>query len=69
MNTDKLVVSKNQEIAIRDCVSSLRGTLQKMRDAKPDERSELARRFSVAITELEKVYSYFIVYVELNDNA
>ncbi len=38
-------------------------TLQRLRDAKPEERSELARRYAVTITEFEKVVAYFRVYV------
>lgn len=32
-------------------------------DSKPDERSELARRYQVTITELEKVMAYFEQFV------
>lgn len=31
--------------------------------SKPEERSELARRYAVTITEMEKVYAYFMQYV------
>lgn len=34
-----------------------------MRKLKPEDRSELARRYAVTITELEKVYAYFRVFV------
>lgn len=37
--------------------------LNKMRETRPQERSELSRRYAVAITELEKVQAYFEVYV------
>lgn len=37
--------------------------LQDFRAAKPQERSELARRYAVAITELEKVYAYVREYI------
>lgn len=37
--------------------------LREMRDARPSERSELSRRYAVAITEMEKVYAYFKTYV------
>lgn len=37
--------------------------LQDMKQSKPKERGELARRYAIAITELEKVYAYFYVYV------
>ena len=41
----------------------LQEVLAAMRKAKPDERSEKARRYAVAITEQEKVLAYFQVYV------
>lgn len=37
--------------------------LQNLRDAKPEERSEKARRYAVTITEFEKVMAYFLVYI------
>jgi len=33
----------------------LREALEEMREAKPEERSELARRYAVSITELEGI--------------
>jgi hypothetical protein len=42
----------------------LKEALEAMREAKPEERSELARRYAVSITELEKVIAYFVLYVE-----
>lgn len=44
-------------------LDGIKEALQKMRDAKLDERSELSRRYAVAITEMEKVYAYFQVYI------
>lgn len=41
----------------------LNANLNFLREAKPYERSELARRYTVTITELEKVIAYFRVYV------
>jgi hypothetical protein len=41
----------------------LSDTLARMRQAKPEERSELARRYAISITELEKVLAYFKTYV------
>jgi len=38
-------------------------TLKQLRNAKPDERSEKARRYAVTITEMEKVYAYFKTFV------
>ena len=37
--------------------------LKNLRNAKPQERSEEARRFAVAITGLEKLYAYYIVFI------
>lgn len=37
----------------------LMNLLMDFRDAKPENRSELARRYSVTITELEKCAAYF----------
>jgi len=42
----------------------LKAALEAMREAKPEERSELARRYAVSITELEKVIAYHIVFVD-----
>jgi hypothetical protein len=42
----------------------LKEALEAMREAKPEERSELSRRYAVSITELEKVIAYFVLYVE-----
>lgn len=37
--------------------------LEEMKQAKPDDRSEKARRYAVTITEFEKVAAYFKTYV------
>ena len=42
----------------------LEKALESLRNAKPEDRSEIARRYAVTITELEKVVAYFKVYVE-----
>ncbi len=36
---------------------------QKLEQAKPNERSEQARRYAVAITEYQKVMEYFYTFV------
>ena len=41
----------------------LKNTLLRLREARPDERSERARRYAITITEMEKVYAYFRVFV------
>lgn len=45
-------------------LNDLEAALETLRLAKPEERSEKARRYAVAITELEKVIAYFKVYIE-----
>ena len=37
--------------------------LKVLKDAKPKERNETARRFAITITELEKVYAYFDKFI------
>jgi hypothetical protein len=50
-----------------ESLSLLIQAIEKMREEKPEERSEKARRYAVAITELEKLIAYFKVYVEYAD--
>lgn len=38
--------------------------LEELRDEKPEERSELARRYAIVITEIEKIKAYYQVYIE-----
>jgi len=45
--------------------SQMLSTLQTMKDAKPNDRSEKDRRYAVAITEMEKSIAYFAFYVML----
>jgi hypothetical protein len=47
-----------------EALEHLRKALEVMKAAKPQERSELARRYAISITELEKVLAYFVVFVE-----
>jgi len=44
-------------------VRLLNEVLTVIRTGKPDERSEVARRYAVTITELEKVIGYFETWV------
>lgn len=48
---------------INDLLLKFEELLKALRDAKPEERNELARRYAVTITELEKVAAYFEVYI------
>jgi len=38
--------------------------IDSLRDAKPDERSEIARRFAIVVTEVEKAHAYFLQFVK-----
>lgn len=42
--------------------------LDKLKDSKPNDRSELDRHFAIAITDMEKVRAYFNTYVVAKDN-
>ena len=48
-------------------LNDLEAALETLRNAKPEERSEKARRYAVSITELEKVIAYFKIYIEYAD--
>lgn len=42
----------------------MKEALEALREAKPEERSELARRYAVTITEFEKLLAYYVYFVE-----
>lgn len=42
----------------------LREALAAMREQKPNDRSDTDRAYAVAITEMEKLFAYFVVFVE-----
>lgn len=44
-------------------LNTLVDALEVLRNCKPGERGELARRYSVAITELEKVVAYVDTFI------
>ncbi len=58
--------NSKQELKNTDCHTAMRDLLVKLRDARPDERSELSRRYAVTITNLEEVLAYFWSYVVNN---
>lgn len=39
--------------------AALKDALDSLREEKPDERGELARRYAVTITDMEKIVAYF----------
>ena len=52
---------------ISKSLNDLEAAMETLRNEKPDDRSEKARRYAVTITELEKVIAYFKVYIEYAD--
>ena len=46
-----------------NALDKLEEALDALRAEKPQERGEDARRYAVAITELEKVIAYFVTFV------
>ena len=52
-----------QEEKNKEILRGMEAMLQRLRDAKPGERNELARRYAVAITEYEKSLAFFKFYV------
>lgn len=46
---------------------ALREAMKVLRENKPTERNELARRYAVTITELEKVISYYDTFIVRRD--
>lgn len=64
----KEITANIQHSVNQDCFNTLQYAIEKMRDAKPSDRSELDRRFAVAITEAEKLQAYFWTYI-MNENV
>lgn len=52
-----------KETKVQDIHDELVYYLNELRKDKPSERSEIARRYAVAITELEKAIAYLRVYI------
>lgn len=52
-----------QEAVDYSNLNALAEMLEKLRQAKPTDRSEKARYYAVVITEFEKVFAYFNTYV------
>jgi hypothetical protein len=41
-------------------------TLELLRNAKTEERSEYNRRLAILVTEMEKVYAYYVTFSKWN---
>ncbi len=55
---DKEKIEKTRQV-----LDSVENTLQKMRDVKPGDRSELDKRYAIIITDMEKIYAYIFQYI------
>lgn len=53
----------NNEPAEVTLYKEMQALLSRMREARPTERTETARRWAVSITEMEKATAYFYAYV------
>ncbi len=58
--------SEMQEVE-GDAFSTLLVAYRKLKAEKPVERGEQARRYAVAIAELEKVMAYYLVFCQNGD--
>lgn len=56
-------MDQEQKSKDQECLDAIGEALLKLGQAKPQDRSELARRYAVTITELEKAYAYFRTWV------
>lgn len=56
-------LERSEEFKKLESIKSLRDTLAVLKKHKPDDRSELDRRYAVTITELEKTLAYFYTFV------
>lgn len=50
------------------CFGALDELIERMKSAKPGDRSDIDRRFAIVITELEKVEAYFAYFI-INANS
>jgi hypothetical protein len=57
------VDKENENLTAEELKDFMAKLLEEMRNSKPVERSEEARRYTVTITELEKTFAYFKVFV------
>jgi len=62
-NEQQHVLRVKNQITDSELYTGFRILLSKLREQKPDERNERARRYAVTITELEKAAAYFKTYV------
>lgn len=60
-------LERSQSLKNTQGIKSLRDTLAILKKHKPDDRSELDRRYAVTITELEKTLAYFYTFVVSNE--
>jgi len=57
-------IKQTMDESMHIVMSKLQEALETLRSAKPDDRSEIARRYAVTITEMEKVIAYYATFIE-----
>jgi hypothetical protein len=56
-------MDEEQKEKLYQIQDKLVAAIDALKDGKPEDRSETARRFAVTITEMEKVLAYFNYFV------
>ena len=56
-------MSNDNTVTVEDVAGDFQALLLSLRTAKPEERNELARRYAIVITEVEKAMGYFIAFI------
>jgi len=57
-------IKQTMDESMHIVMSKLQEALETLRSAKPDDRSEIARRYAVTITEMEKVIAYYATFIK-----
>lgn len=63
MSQDEALALFNQKIGNQQCLERMIKAYEELQHQRPTGRSELARRYAVTITEVEKVLAYFQTFV------
>ncbi len=59
-------MSNDNTVSVEDVAGDFQALLLSLRTVKPEERNELARRYAIVITEVEKAMAYFIAFIAAN---
>lgn len=67
MSEDKGVTARGELEIYIPATRILENALNAFKTEKPNDRSDLDRRYAVVITEIEKVFAYAYAYIESQD--